>query len=157
MTDDNQTNSTEVEMETLQNEFTQMKEMAQRALADLQNYKRQAEEEKTRLISLGQINVLSELLPVLDNFTRAFTHMPEDLKQNEWVNGVAQIEKQLLSIIKSVGLEEIPTVGQMVNPNMHEIISTGPGPKDQIITEIEKGYTFQGKVLRASKVIVGNE
>lgn len=153
MTEDNQANS---EIEVLQNELFQMKEMAQRALADLQNYKRQAEEEKTRLISLGQINVLSELLPVLDNFKRAFTHIPEDLSNNEWVKGVEQIEKQLLSIIKSVGLEEIPTVGQPVNPNLHEIISTAEGEQDIIITEVEKGYTFQGKVLRASKVIVGN-
>lgn len=144
------------EVELLQEELAKMKETALRALADLQNYKKKAEEERFSLISMGQVNLMTELLPVLDNFTRAFAHIPEDLSQNEWVSGVSQIEKQLISIIKNIGLEEIPSVGQPANPNLHEIITTAPGEKDVIIQEIEKGYTFKGKVLRASKVIVGS-
>jgi molecular chaperone GrpE len=144
------------EVEQLQEELAKMKETALRALADLQNYKKKAEEERFSLISMGQVNLMTELLPVLDNFTRAFAHIPDDLSQNEWVSGVSQIEKQLISIIKNIGLEEIPTVGQVANPNLHEIITTAPGEKDMIIQEIEKGYTFKGKVLRASKVIVGS-
>jgi molecular chaperone GrpE len=154
---DEQESATEplTEVELLQEELAKMKETALRALADLQNYKKKAEEERFSLISMGQVNLMTELLPVLDNFTRAFAHIPEDLSQNEWVSGVSQIEKQLISIIKNIGLEEIPSVGQPANPNLHEIITTAPGVKDVIIQEIEKGYTFKGKVLRASKVIVG--
>jgi molecular chaperone GrpE len=154
MTD--QDDSTQVtDTQELELELQQMKETAQRAFADLQNYKRRADEERINLVSLGQVNMLTELLPILDNFARAFQHIPEDLNQNEWVNGVIQIEKQLITIIKSIGLEEIPTIGLPANPHLHEVLGQTNGEKDVITQEIEKGYTFKGKLLRASKVMVG--
>jgi molecular chaperone GrpE len=140
---------------TTEDELAKMKDIAQRALADLQNFKRKADEERPNLVGIGQVGILMDLLPVLDNFKRAFNHIPTDLSENEWVKGVSQIEKQFISIINSVGLQEIPSIGQPADPNLHEVVTTAPGEKDQIVSEIEKGYTFKNKVLRASKVVVG--
>lgn len=144
------------ELETLQTQLATMTDTAKRAIADLQNYKKQAEEEKSRLINLGEVEVLKQLMPVIDNFSLAFTHIPKDSQNNDWIKGIQQIQTQLLSIFKNIGLEEIPSVGFACDPHLHEAISIIPGEKNQIIHEIEKGYTFNGKVLKASKVIVGN-
>lgn len=140
----------------LEAELAQMKDTAMRALADLQNYKRKVDEERPQLMTLGKLSILSELLPVLDNFKRAFSQTPAELKENPWVTGVENIEKQFLNIIKNCGLEEIPTIGQPVNPLLHDIVSAMPGEKDQILEELEKGYTLNGKVIRVAKVVVGS-
>lgn len=149
-------NSTEGSSAKLQQDLQDMTEIAKRALADLQNYKRKADEERSMLMSLGEINVIKELLTVIDSFKRAFNHIPEDIANHDWVNGVTQIEKQLISIAKNVGLEEIPGVGSPLDPNVHDVLAQIPGEKDTILEEVEKGYTFKGKVIRASKVVTGN-
>jgi len=150
------TDENEISTEKLQKDLQDMTEIAKRALADLQNYKRKADEERSMLMSLGEINVIKELLTVIDSFTRAFTHIPEDIANHDWVNGVTQIEKQLISIAKNTGLEEIPAVGSPLDPNLHDVLAQIPGEKDAILEEVEKGYTFKGKVIRASKVVTGN-
>jgi molecular chaperone GrpE len=139
----------------LESELAEMKDIAQRARADLQNYKKKSEEERSGLLQLGQIQVATDLLPVLDNFTRAIQHIPTDIKENDWTKGIIQIEKQLQQILSSLGIEQINSIGKPFDPNLHEIIGTAEGEKDIIITEIEKGYTYKGKLLRASKVLVG--
>lgn len=139
----------------IQQKLDDMTGIAKRALADLQNYKKRAEEERFQLLNLGKITLISELLPVVDNFKRAFTAIPEELRTNDWIQGISHIESQFLNIIKNAGLEEIPSIGQKFDPNLHEIISTAEGEKDTIIEEIEKGYTFAGRVIKPSKVIVG--
>lgn len=151
MTDENQTQN---EPQDLQKDLEQMTDIAKRALADLQNFKRQAAEERTQLMQMGKVTVLSDILPVLDNFNRAFEHTPPDLQENEWVNGMKNIKMQLEGLLTQSGLQEIATEGH-VDPNLHEIVSTAPGEKDQIIQVLEKGYTLNGKVIRAAKVIVG--
>lgn len=145
----------ESELETINQELSQMKEVAQRAMADLQNYKRKAEEERSSLLQMGQVQVITDLMPVIDNFARALQHIPEELAANNWTQGILHIEKQLQQILSDIGITEIPAIGQTVDPTLHEVISTTEGEKDIIISEVEKGYTFKGKLIRPSKVIVG--
>jgi molecular chaperone GrpE len=155
MTDETTTQSDD-SATNLEAELAQMKDIAMRAMADLQNYKRKADEERTQLLTLGKLTILIELLPVLDNFKRAFSSTPEELKSNNWVSGIENIEKQFLNIVRNCGLEEIATIGQPVNPLLHEIVSAIPGEKDIILEELEKGYTLNGKVIRVAKVVVGS-
>lgn len=153
MTDENTT--PEIDIQKLKSDMDEMTGIAKRALADLQNFKKKADEERSQLLTLGKLSVVTELLPVLDNFKRAFQHVPEDLKTNEWVTGVTNIEQQFISIVKNAGLEEVPTTGN-ADPNLHETVSSIPGPQDQIIEVLENGYTLNGKLVRPAKVVVGN-
>ena len=89
--ENNQTSSTDNSSPDLQNELNQMKDIAQRAMADLQNYKRKAEEERSTLLQMGQVQVITEVLPVLDNFSRALQHTPAELQDNNWTQGIIQI------------------------------------------------------------------
>ncbi len=140
------------EQKSPEQELAEMTEMAKRALADLQNFKRQVAEERPQLMGLGQLTILSEILPVMDNFSRAFK---AEHTETEWTKGIEGIFNQLEGILKTAGLEKIASIGEKADPNLHETVSSAPGTQDEIIEELEAGYTFNGKVIRASKVIVG--
>lgn len=137
-------------LETLE---TQLKRVA----ADFDNYRRHAEAEKREMYKLAQASTLLELTPVLDNFRRATTHLPEHLANDNWVTGVLYVEKQLEQIFESLGVTKIKTVGELFNPQLHEAVETEPSetvPVDHVTTELESGYTLNGKVLKPAKVKV---
>ncbi|MCF7845994.1 MAG: nucleotide exchange factor GrpE [Candidatus Peribacteraceae bacterium] len=127
-----------------------------RALAELENFRKQVERDKTDLAKFANENCLSALLPVLDNFKRAAAHLPEGLKKNEWASGVSSIEKQFEATLTDLGLRRIEAkTGDPVDVNRHEAIATGAGESGIILEVIEDGYELNGKVLRAAKVRVG--
>ncbi len=119
---------------------------AQRARADLINFRRRQEEALGELRKYGQENLIRELLPVLDSL-RIGT------KENE---GIRQIKEQLEIIFKKYGLKEIKAEGEKFNPEFHEAIERVKSKKEEgiIIEEVQKGYLLGEKVLRVSKVKV---
>jgi molecular chaperone GrpE len=143
------------EENTLEQELQDMTNMAKRAMADLQNYKRQVEEERKTLMTMSKVTILSEILPAIDNLQRALNHIPENLQDNEWTKGIEAITKQLEAVLTNSGLEVIETEGT-ADPNMHEVVTAIPGEQDQIMEVIEVGYKVGDKVIRPAKVVVGN-
>lgn len=128
-----------------------------RALADFDNYKKQQEKNRAALITLANHGLILKIVPVLDNFRRAFKNIPDDLKSNDWVVGIEQIEKQLESILKEEGVEKIETQGIDFDPKLHEALTHEEHPKlpsGKIIEEIEAGYLLAGKVIKPAKVRV---
>ncbi len=144
------------ELEDTKNKLDDLTRISQHALADLQNFKKRSEEEKAKFIVFANSLLITELLPVLDNIDRAIVHLPEDPAAKEWANGIIAILKQLEETLKKQGLEKIVTENLPFDPNFHEAVMTRPGEKDLILQEMEKGYKIQDRVLRRSKVIVGN-
>lgn len=128
----------------------------QRTQADFVNYKKQVAEEKSRLIKTANIELISELLPVLDNFRLASQHLPEKLADDNWAQGVQQIEKQFENILLESGLKRIEALGSQFNPEYHEAIEEVESnrPSGEIIEEIASGYMLDDLVLRPSKVKV---
>ncbi|MBU1992356.1 MAG: nucleotide exchange factor GrpE [Patescibacteria group bacterium] len=145
------------EVEKLKGEFQSMTEAAKRAIADLANYKRRVEEEQKNFVEYASSGLVFELLPVLDNFERAFEHMPEDENSKEFCKGIFQIYDHLKTTLQKVGLEEIRAdKGDVFDHNFHEALMQGPGTKDTIVESCEKGYRLGKRVLRPAKVKVGN-
>ncbi|MBU1089780.1 nucleotide exchange factor GrpE [Patescibacteria group bacterium] len=127
-----------------------------RTLAELENFRKKVEREKTEFAKFANENTLAALLPVLDNFKRAGGHLPADLEKNEWVKGIAGIEKQLEQTLESLGLRRIEVkAGDRCDAVKHEAIATGNGESGKILEVLEEGYELNGKVLRAAKVRVG--
>ena len=151
MTDENQT----TDDQNLEQELQDMTNMAKRAMADLQNYKRQVEEERKTLMTMSKVTILSEILPAIDNLQRALNHIPADMQGNEWTKGIEAITNQLEGVLTNSGLEVIPTEGQ-ADPHLHEAITSIPGDQDKIMEVIEIGYKVGDKVIRPAKVVVGN-
>ena len=138
-------------------ELAKMTDTATRAAADLQNFRRRAEEERGSLALYANLQFLQGIFPVIDNFQRAFEHIPEDLADNEWVKGVYGIEKQFMDTLASLGLLEIPAKpGSPFDPNIHEALMQAPGKKDTVLECLERGYQFKDQVVRPAKVKVGD-
>lgn len=130
----------------------------QRAQADFINYRRRNEQEMGEVSQFANAALILSLLPILDDFERAFTSFPvELLRQNSgWVDGIRLIERKLRTTLEMQGLSQIKTVGESFDPRLHEAVRQDKGKEGVVIQEIEKGYKLRDKVLRPAKVMVGN-
>ncbi|MFA6963926.1 MAG: nucleotide exchange factor GrpE [Patescibacteria group bacterium] len=130
----------------------------QRTQADFQNFRRQVELDRQKLLKTASAQVLEDILPVLDNFQLAAKHAPAELENNNWVIGIKQIEKQLEGILANEGLVKIETIGQQFNPEFHEAIEhlSSDKPENEIVEEVSSGYTYETIVLRPAKVKVSS-
>ncbi|MFH1388373.1 MAG: nucleotide exchange factor GrpE [Patescibacteria group bacterium] len=119
---------------------------AQRARADLINYRRRQELVLEELRKYGQSNLILEILSVLDSLTIG----------SEKDKGLEIIKEQLECVLKKYGLKEIKSVGEIFNPEIHDAIEEveSDNEKGVIIEEIQKGYMIGEKLLRPSKVKV---
>ncbi len=140
---------------THDDELAKLKDMAARAQADLQNAKIRMEKEAGEIRSFAMQGLIEKLLPTIDNFQRAFDHMPEELKDNEWVMGLMATEQQLMNDLAAVGLKRMESLGKPVDTTQHEVLQTAEGEKDTVVAVHEEGYLLNGKVIRAAKVVVG--
>lgn len=127
----------------------------QRCQADFVNYKRRAEQEKEDAGRLANASLLLAILPVFDDLERAFAAMPQQLRGNKWADGMQMILRKMQSTLEVQGLTSIPCVGEAFDPSLHEAIRNCEGKEGIIVQEMEKGYKYRDKLLRPSKVAVG--
>lgn len=127
-----------------------------RLMAEFQNYKKRVSKEKDDLRSYANENLVLSLLEVLDNFERALQHDTDD---EGFVTGMQMIFKQMLDKLNKAGLEEIKALGADFDPNFHNAVLTGNDPQyesGKVTDVMQKGYTLNGKVIRAAMVKVNN-
>lgn len=145
------------EIKEIRNKEEEYLENWKRAQADYLNLKRRIEEDKKEITRLANKNLVLQILPVLDNFRRAFRHIPDEYKDSDWVEGIKHLERQLEEILKNEGLKRIPTLEHEFDPNLHEavLIEEKKGiKKGMILEELEAGYKFEDKIIKAAKVKV---
>ena len=148
------------EVETLKKQLEEMTETAKRAMADMQNLRRRIEQERIQSFSSAASDIASNCLPILDNLDRAIEHTPKDIESSEankeWLNGLKMSLNQFHQVFTDLGLEQIESLNKPFNPDLHEAIAQGPGEKDTVTEEFEKGYKLGDRVIRHSKVKVGD-
>lgn len=137
-------------------EATKLKEALARTMADFQNFKRRADEDKMRFVKFANADLLKELLPIIDNFDRACVHVPDELKEDVWAKGVVSTHDELMKALTKIGVKKTETVGQKFDPTKHDALMQAPGEKDVIVEELEPGYIYNGDTIKAAKVKVGN-
>ena len=96
------------------------------------------------------------LLPILDDFDRAFVNIDPAVAGLNWVDGVKQIQKKLQALLEAMSVSEIAADGLPFDPAVHEAISQGPGEEGRVIAVAQKGYKLGDRVLRPSMVVVGD-
>ena len=96
------------------------------------------------------------LLPVLDDLERAFSSIPPQLAKRPWVDGIRLIEQKLRTSLEAQGLSSIKAVGEPFDPRLHEAMRQDNGKEGIVIEELQKGYTLHDRVIRPTKVVVGN-
>lgn len=145
----------ETKVKELEEQLMKLTDVAGRAQADLQNAKARMVKDDEERRKFAAEFVLQRLLPTIDNFQRAFQHLPEDLKNHEWVKGIFSVEQDLMKQLSALGLKRMESLGKPVDPNVHEVLMTGPGEEGKVIEVFEEGYELNGKVMRPAKVKVG--
>lgn len=128
----------------------------QRVQADFINFRRRAEEDKVRAVQAGKEQAVLALLPVLDNIDRAISHEPADIKDHQWVKGVASIAAQLESQLQAIGLQKIGITGEPFDPNKHEAVSMdeADGDTEVVAAVLQTGYQFADTIIRPAMVQV---
>lgn len=130
----------------------------QRNRADFENYRKRTEVERSLARESGQASAILKLLPVIDNIERAIAYTPAELKDNTWVQGVANLVKNLETSLDSMDLKRIDAnPGTAFNPDLHEAIQfdeDATGEHEVIAEEMQAGYTLSGRPIRHAMVKV---
>lgn len=152
------------ELEALRQELEKAKAQAaeyldgwQRARAEFANYKKRNEQERQDLFKLANATLITRLLPIFDDFERAFQTLPRNLLNLTWIDGVALIYRRLQAILEAEGLTLIETEGQNFDPLLHEAVTyeeSAEHEEGQVIGEVQKGYQLGERVLRPALVRV---
>ena len=143
------------ERDALKAQLQADKDTYQRMLAEYANYKRRTEQEKLELGDFTRADVLTKLLPAVDNLERA-VEAPDG---PEYKKGVDMTIRQLQEALKSLGLEEIPAQGEPFNPEVHHAVmrEDAEGADTETVTAVfQKGYRMGKRILRPAMVKVAN-
>lgn len=150
------------DIEALQKALAEEKDKAekylanwQRSQADLENYTKRAEQEKSETVECANRMLILDMLPILDDFERAFTSLPVELDEQNWTEGIKLIYNKVKSVLETQGLAEIKAKGEYFDPYWHEAAGQLEGEDGLVVEEIRKGYRFRDKLLRPSMVMVG--
>lgn len=139
-------------------EREQLRAIAQRAQADLVNYRRRVTEEIEELKQTANAGLLLKMLMVADNLDRAIEFIPEESAGEGWVEGVKLLHKNLETVLESENVTRIDAVGELFEPWEHEAVSEEEaliGLEGTILRVVREGYRLNGKVLRPAQVVVG--
>jgi molecular chaperone GrpE len=148
--------------ESAASELAKAKEEAQkfrenwhRAEADFQNYKRRTEQERDESRKFANVAVIINLLPVLDDFERAFGSLDSRLAGLSWFDGIYLIYRKLGQLLENSGVTPIQAEGQPFDPRFHEAVQHADGEEGKVISEVQRGYKLHDRVLRPAMVVVG--
>ena len=142
-------NPVEQELEETKNRYL-------RCLADFDNYKKRTAAEREQFAQFANEAIATDLLPIVDGLKRALDAAAAAKMAEEMLKGIALVKKQFEDTLGKHGLKEIEAVGKPYDPNLHEAIlqKEDSGPAGIVIEEMQKGYTFRGRVIRPAMVIV---
>jgi len=142
-------------VEDLQAAVQEKDERVKRLQADFENFRRRTRQEKEELSAVVTQTLLTDMLPLLDNFERAMAVEAKDMESFQ--TGVEMIYKQLKAALEKNGLETIDTTDTKFDPNFHQAVMRVQNPEkedDSIAAELQKGYMVKGRVIRPSMVQV---
>jgi len=155
-----QVDEKEAKITELQAKVDELNDKYLRLYSEFDNYRKRTAKERIELIQTAGEDVFKSLLPVVDDFERA-------MKSNVGVtdvavinDGVSLIYSKLRGTLTQKGLEEMKSMGEVFNTDLHEAITNIPAPSDdlkgKVVDELEKGYSLNGKVIRFAKVVIGS-
>jgi molecular chaperone GrpE len=131
-----------------------------RAAADMSNYKKRAEKDASEMTKFANSVLIARLLPVLDDFDRAFATIPDNLRDLTWIDGVMLIARKMNAILEAEGLKPIEALNKPFDPTLHEAViheETDQHEDGMVIAELQKGYKLNDRVLRPTLVKVAKK
>ncbi|KUK14352.1 MAG: nucleotide exchange factor GrpE [Synergistetes bacterium] len=128
---------------------------------DFDNFRKRVERDRELERAMASERIIRELLPIIDNLEHAVNASINSSNNDGLIDGVKMILRQFLNTLSKEGLEVVPTVGSEFNPSIHEAVEVVPVDSDdddgKVVSEVRKGYTLGGRVIRPALVKVGKK
>ena len=135
----------------------QLEDRVKRQMAEFENFRKRTDREKQAMFETGAKSIIEKILPVVDNFERGLATVPEEQKEDPFVDGMNRIYKQLLTELENMGVKPIEAVGCEFDPNLHNAVMQVESEEYEsgvVAQELQKGYTYHDTVVRHSMVAV---
>jgi molecular chaperone GrpE len=165
---ENQTDGVEPDVEepalTLEDQLAEARAEAarnldgwQRTQAEFANARKRFEKQRSDTYLNANVELVSKVLPLIDDFERALGSAPAELQNDAWVSGVALIYRKMVGILEEMNVQVIPTVGEPFDPNWHDALSQEPSDEYEngtVVREMRRGYRLGDRVIRPALVTV---
>jgi len=141
----------------LASERDELKDRLLRLAAEMENYKKRGERDKADFLKRANESLVKDLLPVLDGLERAAAHAQEQNGTQGVAEGLELLKQEFWKVLERYGLEKVETLGLAFNPEVHEAMMQQDDPEAEentVLIELQKGYLFQGRLLRPAMVVV---
>lgn len=143
--------------ENWEEKYNEINDKYLRLYSEFDNFRKRSMKEKVDILGQASTEVIKDLLPILDDFDRAFAS--NDKNSESFYDGMALIQNKFKKTLEDKGLKPIESTGKDFDVELHEAITNVPAPskkeKGKVVDTIEKGYYFKDKILRYAKVVVG--
>ena len=146
-------------LEKSESRVAELTDLYQRLMAEFENARKRNAKEQSRMYDVGAKEVLSKLLPVIDNFERGIDALSEEEKEGAFAQGVIKIYQQLMTTMEELGVKAMDAKGKEFNPDLHNAVMHEEDPEmgeNLVAEEFQKGYMYKDSVLRHSMVKVVN-
>ena len=130
-----------------------------RQMAEFDNFRKRTEKEKSQMYEVGAKDIIEKILPVVDNFERGLDAVPEEKKEDPFIQGMEKVYKQFLTVLESMDVKPIEAVGNPFDPNFHNAVMHVEDEnfgENEVAEEFQKGYMYRDSVVRHSMVKVAN-
>ncbi len=137
----------------------ELTDKVKRQMAEFDNFRKRTEKEKSTMYEMGAKDIIERMLPVVDNFERGLTSIPESEKNTAFVEGMEKIYKQFQKVLEDAGVKAIEAAGQPFDPNFHNAVMHVEDEnlgENIVAEELQKGYMYRDSVVRHSMVKVAN-
>ena len=140
-------------------QIEELNDRVKRQMAEFENFRKRTEKEKSQMYDMGAKSIVEKILPVIDNFERGLAAVPDDAKDDPFVDGMNKIYKQMISVLEEAGVKAIEAEGKEFDPDFHNAVmhvedeSLG---ENIVAEELQKGYMYRDTVVRHSMVKVAN-
>ena len=140
-------------------QIEELTDRVKRTMAEFDNFRKRTEKEKSAMFDMGAKTIVEKILPIVDNFERGLAAVPEENKEDAFVDGMDKVYKQLMKTLEEAGVKPIEAVGKEFDPNFHNAVmhvEDEEAGENVVMEEFQKGYTYKDTVIRHSMVKVAN-
>ncbi len=137
--------------------IAELNDRVQRQMAEFDNFRKRTEKEKAQMFEVGAKSIIEKILPVVDNFERGLSAVPDDAKDDPFVEGMDKIYKQLMTELENLEVKPIEAVGTEFNPEFHNAVMQVESDEFEsgiVAQELQRGYMYRDSVVRHSMVAV---
>ena len=137
----------------------ELTDQLKRQMAEFDNFRKRTDKEKSAMYEIGAKEIIEKMLPIVDNFERGLGGVPEDKREDPFVEGMNKIYKQMMTAFEELGVKPIEAVGSEFDPNLHNAVmhvDDEEAGENVVVEEFQKGYLYKENVVRHSMVKVAN-